>query len=97
MFLRKNKVSIIAIYEHRVKEERSRNILNKIMPSCEWCTNATTQRRGKIWVAWDPNKVRYQVTNTATQYIHGTMQLRNGIEIQFTAIYRLHIINPRRP
>lgn len=32
LFLRKNDVSIIAIYERRVKEEKSRNIINKLMP-----------------------------------------------------------------
>lgn len=97
MFLRTNKVSIIAIHEHRVKVERSRSIINKVMPGWEWCTNATNQSRGRIWVAWDPNRVKYKMIEHSIQFIHGKIQLRNGKEFHLTAVYGLHIISARSP
>lgn len=32
MSIRKNKVSLKAIYEHRVREDRASRIINKVMP-----------------------------------------------------------------
>lgn len=75
VFLRTNKVSIIAIYEHRVKVERSRSI-NKVIPGWKWCVNATNQSRGRIWVAWDPNRVKYEMMEHSIQFIYRKIQLR---------------------
>lgn len=51
MSIRKNKVSLKAIYEHRVREDRASRIINKVMPGWEWTTNATNNVRGRIQVA----------------------------------------------
>lgn len=33
ILLKRNKVTLIAIYEHRLREEKSSSIINRIMPS----------------------------------------------------------------
>lgn len=52
MFVKRNKVTIIAIFKHRVKKEKVGSIINKIMPGLLWCTNATNEVRGKNWIVW---------------------------------------------
>ncbi|KAK4718894.1 hypothetical protein R3W88_017232 [Solanum pinnatisectum] len=71
LFLRRNKVNMIAIYEHRVREDRVSSIINKIMPSWEWCTNYANNMRGSIWVVWNPGVINFTTIENSAQHIHG--------------------------
>ncbi|KAH0652021.1 hypothetical protein KY290_032498 [Solanum tuberosum] len=96
LFIRRNKVSIIAIFEHRVREEKAWSNINKIMPGWEWCTNATTEFRGRIWVVWNPSIVKFTRMETSVQCIHGMVGMQqSGVNFQFTAVYGLHNIVTR--
>lgn len=46
-FLRNNEVTIIAISEHRVKNNVADRLLNKMLPGWIWSTNASTNIRGR--------------------------------------------------
>lgn len=97
LFLRNNDVSIIALYEYRVKEEKSRNIMNKVMPGWKWCSNTNGQSRSKIWLALDPTKVRIQVTEKDIQYIHVKVQFQTCGKFELTSVYGLYSISDREP
>ncbi|KAK6778012.1 hypothetical protein RDI58_024730 [Solanum bulbocastanum] len=66
LFLRRNKVNMIVICEYRVREDRVSSIINKIMPSREWCTNSANNVRGNIWVVWNLGVINFTtVENSA--------------------------------
>lgn len=50
LFIRRNKVKLIAIYDHRVIKQRVKCIVNKIMPGWEWATNASNIVKERIRV-----------------------------------------------
>lgn len=66
IFLRKNKVSVIAISEHRVQNNIDDRLLNKLLPRWRWSINASTNIRGRLWVIWDPNEVVFQQVEIST-------------------------------
>lgn len=69
-FLTVNKVSIIAIIEHRVTEQASKKIVDRIAPLWKWSNNYNTGKRGRIWILWNPNIVSFQLETVHTQYIY---------------------------
>lgn len=98
LFIRRNKVKLIAIYEQRVREQRVKCIINKIMPGWEWATNASNTVKERIWVVWDANKVNFEHTETSAQHIHGLLTIKqNDMHFQFTVVDGLHTIATRRP
>ncbi|KAK4342584.1 hypothetical protein RND71_038400 [Anisodus tanguticus] len=50
-FIRRNNVNVLAIIEHRAQ---AGHIINKVAPSWEWLSNATTRTKGRIWLISDP-------------------------------------------
>jgi len=96
LFVRRNKVTIIAIFEHRVRKEKVGRIINKIMPGWEWCTNHTNEVRGRIWGVWNPSIVKFTRVETSVQYVHGMVDMQQSdFKFQFTAVYGLHTIATR--
>ncbi|KAK6793474.1 hypothetical protein RDI58_006927 [Solanum bulbocastanum] len=90
LFVKRNKVTIIAILEHRVRKEKAGSIINKIMPRWEWCTNKV---RGRIWIVWNPNMVEFKRVESSVQYVHGMVDMQqSGFKFLFTAVYGLHTI-----
>ncbi|KAL3329033.1 hypothetical protein AABB24_036239 [Solanum stoloniferum] len=97
LFLR-NKVNMIAICEHRVREDRVSSIINKIMPSWEWYTNSANNVRGSIWVVWNPGVINFTTVENFAQHIHGQVEMQGSkMKFQFTAVYDLHSITARIP
>ncbi|KAK6785297.1 hypothetical protein RDI58_018752 [Solanum bulbocastanum] len=96
LFLRRNKVNMIAICEYRVREDRVSSIINKIMPNWEWCTNSVNNVRGRIWVIWNPDVINFTIVENSEQHIHGQVEMQ-GSKMKFTAVYGLHSITARIP
>ncbi|KAK6791537.1 hypothetical protein RDI58_010618 [Solanum bulbocastanum] len=44
LFVRRNKVNLTAICEHKVTQDRENHIINSSLPGWEWCTNANTRK-----------------------------------------------------
>ncbi|KAH0644915.1 hypothetical protein KY284_032799 [Solanum tuberosum] len=66
------------------------------MPGWEWCTNDTNEVRGRIWVVWNPNMVKFTRVESSVQYVHGLVDMQqSGFKFLFTAVYGLHTIATR--
>lgn len=50
VFMKENKVNMIAISEHRVHEAKADKIIKKILPGWKWYHNVSTSCKGRIWV-----------------------------------------------
>ncbi|KAM3232337.1 hypothetical protein P3L10_017696 [Capsicum annuum] len=48
LFIQRNKVSFISISEHRVRADKTKAIMNKVMLGWAWITNDAATIRGKI-------------------------------------------------
>ncbi|KAK4737684.1 hypothetical protein R3W88_001381 [Solanum pinnatisectum] len=83
LFIKRNKVNLIAIYEHRVRDERESIIVRKNMAGWNLCTNDSNNVRGRIWVIWNPNEVTFTRKEDAVQYIHGLVMIKQS-NIQFS-------------
>lgn len=46
-------------------------------------------------MVWDPNRIKLQVVEKATQHIHGMLQMQKGMIIHITTVYGLHSISVR--
>nr|XP_016486070.1 PREDICTED: uncharacterized protein LOC107806429 [Nicotiana tabacum] len=88
---------MIEIIEHRVKESNVTAILRKIVNGWSWCHNYNNNMRGKIWVVWDQNAIKFDVEQMVEQFIHGRVTACNlGMDFYFTAVYGFHTIEDRR-
>nr|XP_009763385.1 PREDICTED: uncharacterized protein LOC104215309 [Nicotiana sylvestris]XP_016465127.1 PREDICTED: uncharacterized protein LOC107788003 [Nicotiana tabacum] len=88
-FLQKHKISLIAIVEHIVQTNKEKEITNKCAPGWSWCSDSSTNEKGRIWILWDTNSIQFTLIRKHAQYIHGSKQ------IPFIAIYGLHTIAHR--
>lgn len=70
-YIKEHNISILDIIEHRVQEKYSQKIIQKIAPKWEWCANYDSGDKGRIWVIWDPNKIKFTMLGYKPQYIHG--------------------------
>lgn len=96
VFLRKNKVHIMTISKHRVKNNIASSIINKVLPRWDWYTNATTTVQSRLWVFWNPDEVKFSTLEGSAQHIHGVVRyLGSGRKFQFRGVYGLHTIEAR--
>ncbi|KAG5609767.1 hypothetical protein H5410_021048 [Solanum commersonii] len=58
-FWRSNKVAIILVLEHKIKEGKASNVIQKIVGKWEIVDNYAADPRGRIWILWDPSKVQF--------------------------------------
>ncbi|XP_060178324.1 uncharacterized protein LOC132608297 [Lycium barbarum] len=77
VFIKENKVGVIAIVEHRVKEIRADKLIKKLVPGWSWCNNYNSCLKGRIWTLWNPNLVDFHMLHEHGQLIHG--EDRRGI------------------
>ncbi|XP_019224270.1 PREDICTED: uncharacterized protein LOC109205957 [Nicotiana attenuata] len=88
---------VIALVEHRIKEQKTRDVMKKIAPGWQWITNFSTMNRSRIWVIWDPRINVFDPTEIDEQLIHGQLRTVSKLfTIGFTAIYGLHTIKDRQ-
>jgi len=94
--LNKIKVGMIAVIEHRVKEQHASHIIRKISSSWKWCANYSLANRRRIWIMWDPNYVDFSLIDMQTQFIHGHVMINSlNLKFLFTAIHGLHTVHDR--
>jgi len=77
LFVRRNKVNLIVVCEHRVRQDREKVIINKSLPGWEWCSNANINVRGRLWVAWNSKEISFTKMVDTEQYIHGLVDINN--------------------
>ncbi|XP_075108980.1 uncharacterized protein LOC142180803 [Nicotiana tabacum] len=96
-FIKVNKVNVIAIIEHRVKECKDRQVINKIVPNWEGISNISLNNKGRIWLLWDPKVAIVKEINMHSQYIQAEIKCAtNAMTYHFIAVYGLHIVQDRK-
>lgn len=96
-FIIENKISILALLENRVKEQKARSIIEKIAKGLAWHANYHYSTRGRIWILWDMKKLNIQLISLTDQIIHGYIKCLNMTnEFYFTVVYGLHTVEDRR-
>ncbi|KAG5630869.1 hypothetical protein H5410_002586 [Solanum commersonii] len=57
----------------------------------EWVDNYNTYPRGRIWILWDPNKVKFRVDVVHKQFIHGYVTTQSsGFYLSESVWYAYH-------
>ncbi|XP_056685776.1 uncharacterized protein [Spinacia oleracea] len=96
--LETNKISVIALLETRVKENKASKIQNKLGSCWKWEMNYSYSPKGRIWIGWRHSDVTFTMGLKTDQVIHGDLAAKDGnFTAQFTAVYGLHTIDHRRP
>lgn len=97
MFVKENKVSIIAILERKIKENMENRVVRKIVPGWKFEANHEYSNKGRIWLLWNPQLRECVILNKSEQYIQGRVILRRkSLSFLFVAIYGLHTIQNRK-
>ncbi|WMV25905.1 hypothetical protein MTR67_019290 [Solanum verrucosum] len=61
----------------------------------EWVDNYNTDPRGRLWILWDPNKVKFRVDVVHKQFIHGYVTTQSS-GFYLTRVYGMHTIADRK-
>lgn len=80
--IRKNKVVLLAVVEHIVNVKSACQISN-VAPRWRWCRNYDSNGRGRIWIIWDPNIIKFRPRVTHSQFIYGSV----CVEFKFVVNY----------
>lgn len=83
-FVNKNKLSLLGLVEHKIKESNSSRILKSMLPFWDFAHNYTHSPNGRIIVTWDPSIVHVSVLGSSSQAIHCNVQSLSG-DVQFLA------------
>lgn len=96
-FLVMNKVILIAIIEHKIKEQIAQKVINKIAPGWLWCDNYIHSTRRRKWIVWNPRFVIYTTLAKHAQFIHGEVMIHSSnTQFRLTVVYGLHTIEDRK-
>lgn len=95
--IKKEKIVVLAIVEHMVKQQNARTTINKVVQGWCWHANFNSDSRGIIWLVWDSRLADIIVKDTNSQYIHCLVKdpIR-GTMFVLTVVYGLHKIEYRK-
>ncbi|XP_019260883.1 PREDICTED: uncharacterized protein LOC109238857 [Nicotiana attenuata] len=95
-FIKQNKKIVIALAEHRIKEQKASSIISKVAPGWSWISNFSNINNSRIWTLWDPRIFEFEPIDIDGQCIHGQVR-RHSRLLAFgsTAIYGFHTIKYR--
>ena len=91
-------IDVFGIVETKVRILNEGKISNNMMPTWNFITNGQVDSVGRIWVGWNPDKVKLTVLSNTPQMIHTRIE-HSGLSITFEAsfVYGLHTAQDRRP
>ncbi|XP_060170760.1 uncharacterized protein LOC132601709 [Lycium barbarum] len=96
VFMRENKVDVLAITEHRVTESGAVAIVSKLFLGWNWFSNASPSNKGRIWLVWNPNTIMVQVLVSHAQFIHSFLKCcTSSLSFHFSVVYGKHTIADR--
>jgi len=92
-----NKVDIIGILETKIKMGKENQIQKFMLPLWEFTTNNKCDGFNRIWVAWNPNKIKVRVLKETRQLIHlNVLDIQLNKYSEITYVYGLHTSNERK-
>jgi exonuclease III len=85
-FVNKNKLSVIGLVEHKIKEHNFSRVFSSMIPFWSFVHNYTNSSSGRICIGWDPTIVKVFVLAQTSQAIHCGIHSVTG-DINFTATF----------
>ena len=69
-FVKLNRVDIIGIFETKVKIGKEKDIQHRMLPSWDFYSNNKSDNYNRIWVTWNPARIKVNVLKETSQLIH---------------------------
>ncbi|KAL2940278.1 Blood vessel epicardial substance, partial [Bienertia sinuspersici] len=96
--IKRNKISLIALIETRVKMAKSSKLAAKLGRPWQWINNYNCSNKGRLWLVWKVHDVDVDVLVIHEQFIHVKVHsIHNGYVFLATFVYGLHSVEDRRP
>lgn len=90
-------MNFAGILETRLKENKARDIVNKVAKNWWWVHNYSEDNKGRIWVVWKATEVDVQVLNIHAQFIHCRISDRQtDLSSLVTVIHGKNAIDERK-
>ena len=91
------KIDVMGIVETKVKLANQIKINNNMFPNWHFVTNSTTELTGRIWVGWNPDKIKLTVLLKCSQMIHVKIEIiESSVSFMASFVYGLHTPFDRR-
>lgn len=85
------------LLETRVKQHKSKRLVDKFGKQWQWCGNSDHSPKGRIWLAWKPAQIRLVVESIFEQVINVLISdLECKMEVGLACVYGLHSIGARK-
>ncbi|XP_016515156.2 uncharacterized protein LOC107831867 [Nicotiana tabacum] len=96
-FIRSNKISMIALLEHKINKKKAIQIIRKITTGWDWLANYEHSSKRRIWLLWDANEIECLELGKSSQFTHTAVHIKSmNMRFDFTAVYGLHTLEDRR-
>jgi hypothetical protein len=83
-----NKLSLIGLLEHKIKEPKVSRVVNTVLPQWSFVSNHSSSPMGRLLICWNPLVFNVQVLSQSSQFIHCQVQSCNGqFSFEATFIY----------
>ena len=98
IFLHTHKIGLIGLMETKIKVENDSRIAARVFPNWRWDNNTTPHIKGRLWIAWHPQKYDLQVMQKTDQIIHCyATQLSTLKKFFITFVYGMNHAYQRQP
>lgn len=61
MFIKENKLDLIAIFDHRINDKKASRTMKSIVPGWNWCSNMSATNKGRIWIVCNPTFIDFNM------------------------------------
>lgn len=96
--MKDNKVSIVAIIEHKDKENIAYRIMQKLDLGWQDAGNYEHTSKGRIWLMWNPHILDYVIMNETDYFIQSRVWVKESTTMFcFVPVYGLHTTHNRVP
>ncbi|XP_039165306.1 uncharacterized protein LOC120291688 [Eucalyptus grandis] len=97
-FITSNHLCCVGLVEIKVPQDRFNSISEDLLRGWCWTANYDFFPRGRIWVGWDPMRVKFETFSLSKQAIHGNLEtLDSGVACCVSFVYGDHSFSLRRP
>ncbi|GAV92450.1 Exo_endo_phos domain-containing protein/DUF4283 domain-containing protein [Cephalotus follicularis] len=86
-FVRQYDIAILGLLESRVRTVNKTKVARGLLKGWDSATNHHLSLLGRIWIIWDPARVRFKFLSNSFQAIHGLLSFNDNSEVFISFIY----------
>lgn len=68
-FMNENKVGIVAILKHKIKEQKAEKVIQKIAQGWKQKANYEHADKGRVWLLWNLQVIECVILSKSDEYI----------------------------